>query len=337
MVEPVLNLGCAPKFYRINEDLTADLSDCAARLTDRTRVLLAVNYFGFPQDWAAIRAFCDANDILLIEDCAHSLYGESGGRPLGSNGDYAIASLTKFLPSWDGGAVVSRRFSDRLAGERLTGQGFAGEVKAVVDPLETAAGYGRLGPVRLAVGLGQGLKNALKAIRPAGVSACAEADREINPARRRSGARGEFASEWINTSATFATKVMARLAARRNIADKRRANFRRLVEGFAGRPGCHPLFTDVPDGIVPFMFPLWIDDLPRVFPTLEDRAVPMQRFGQFLWPDVDEATYPMSVSFSRYMIQLPCHQALDEAAIGWIVDQVLEAIRMAGDRRRESA
>jgi dTDP-4-amino-4,6-dideoxygalactose transaminase len=75
------------------------------------RAIVVVHYFGLPQPMTAIRRFCDERTITLIEDCAHALFGKADDQPVGSIGDYAIASLTKFLPTSDGGCLVGKRRS----------------------------------------------------------------------------------------------------------------------------------------------------------------------------------------------------------------------------------
>ena len=39
---------------------------------------------------AEVRAWCDAQSIALIEDCAHSFFGTAGNRPVGAWGDYGL-------------------------------------------------------------------------------------------------------------------------------------------------------------------------------------------------------------------------------------------------------
>ena len=80
------------------------------------------------------------------------------------------------------------------------------------------------------------------------------------------------------------------------------------------------------------MVPLWIDDLERAFPLLEDAAIPMLRFGQFLWPTVDENVCPISVAFSRQLVQIPCHQDLSDGDIDWIVEQVRDIVLSTSGR-----
>ena len=72
MVEPVLWNGGKPRFYRIREDTSLDLSDLEARVNPSCRAMIAPHYFGFHQDMEAIRQFCDRHQLVLIEDCAHA-------------------------------------------------------------------------------------------------------------------------------------------------------------------------------------------------------------------------------------------------------------------------
>src|SRR3990172_1308016 len=93
MVAPVLRLGAKPVFF----PLTAQGGPALDRLEhvglDGVRAILVAHYFGLPQPFAAVRAFCDAHGIALIEDCAHMFFGTVDGSPVGSWGDLAIASL----------------------------------------------------------------------------------------------------------------------------------------------------------------------------------------------------------------------------------------------------
>ena len=101
MVEPVQWASAAPVFYRIHPDTSVDLEHLQRLLTPLTRAVIVVHYFGFPQQLSSLRAFCDTHRLALIEDCAHAFFGEEAGRPLGSCGDYAIASAMKFFPIYE--------------------------------------------------------------------------------------------------------------------------------------------------------------------------------------------------------------------------------------------
>lgn len=136
MVPPVLWCGATPIFYRIGADASVDLDDVAAKTGPATRALMVTHYFGFPQDLAAIRAFCDARGLQLLEDCAHCFFGTHQGRPVGSWGDYAIASSMKFFPVYEGGCLVSARHRLDAVKLRPSGPGF--EAKAALATLENS-------------------------------------------------------------------------------------------------------------------------------------------------------------------------------------------------------
>lgn len=107
MVEPVIWTEAVPVFYRIHPDTSVDLDNIRQLLNEGARALMVTHYFGFPQDMAAIRQLCNEKGVILIEDCAHAFFGETNEQPIGTIGDYAIASASKFFPVYDGGLLAS--------------------------------------------------------------------------------------------------------------------------------------------------------------------------------------------------------------------------------------
>lgn len=67
------------------------------RLSERTRALLAYHQYGFPQDMDRIRDVAADRKCVLIEDCAHALAGQYKGAPLGTLGDFAVYSFSKYF------------------------------------------------------------------------------------------------------------------------------------------------------------------------------------------------------------------------------------------------
>ena len=320
MVEPLAWVGAEPTFYRVRDDLSVDLDDVAAKTDAATRVLLATHYFGFPQDLVTLRNFCDYQGLKLLEDCAHSFFGTYEGRPLGSYGDIAIASLTKFLPVPDGGCLISSR--DNMENVRLHGQSVVENIKGLWDCLEDAVYYKRLSPIAPFLALAKTTRSIARSLRPAGAADRRGSANSINPAYATSGIPGKFDARWIDVRASAVTRAIGHMTAGAMNVDRRRHNYWALLEGLAGLTGCRPIKSTLPEGVVPYMFPLWIDDLDRLFPRLEDAAVPMLRFGQFLWPEMAEDECPISAALSRHLIQLPCHQNLTDDEIRWVIEQV---------------
>ena len=323
MVAPLSMVGAEPVFYRLNPDLTIDLDDIAAKLGPRVRAVVAINYFGFPNRLVEIREFCDAHGLAFLEDCAHSLFGEYEGRPLGSFGHYAIASATKFFPVRDGGYLVSEAFPEKLASLELDGQLISTQLRQAIDTIEEATFYRRLSLFRPLFAIAKPLKALLRL--GIGLVRRTEAA-EFPPGSLHSGALDEFDAALINIRGTKISAAIGRSASRQRVAEQRRRHFETFLAAFSGHRGFRPLFEELPDSVVPFMFPLYVDDLETVFPQLEDLAIPMQRFGQFLWPDGDEQRCLVSMNYSQKLVQFPCHQELTDAEVRFIADSVLEVL-----------
>ncbi|MET7997560.1 aminotransferase class V-fold PLP-dependent enzyme [Amycolatopsis sp. NPDC005232] len=81
----------------------------AALVTDRTKVVAAVDYAGHPAELDALAEVAHNAGALLLEDAAHSVGGSWQGRPVGSLADLTTFSFfpTKNLTTAEGGAVVT--------------------------------------------------------------------------------------------------------------------------------------------------------------------------------------------------------------------------------------
>ncbi|MGZ4443629.1 MAG: DegT/DnrJ/EryC1/StrS family aminotransferase [Nocardioidaceae bacterium] len=86
-----------------------DPAAAEAALTDRTKVVAAVDYAGHPCDYDRLRAVADRVGARTLADAAHSLGGCRGGRPVGDLADVTTFSFfpTKNLTTAEGGAVVA--------------------------------------------------------------------------------------------------------------------------------------------------------------------------------------------------------------------------------------
>src|SRR6185295_16656482 len=67
VVEPILQYGCEVKFYNIGLDLRISLTELENKIDAKTRAVLAIHYFGFPQAISAIKNFCRERGLFLIE------------------------------------------------------------------------------------------------------------------------------------------------------------------------------------------------------------------------------------------------------------------------------
>lgn len=105
-VEAIEAYGGVPIFFRTRRDSSADFQDIEKRISRRSRAVLIVHYFGFPQDLSMARDLADRHKLFLIEDCAHVLPSTTGGSAMGVVGDAAVFSWRKFLPTLYGAELV---------------------------------------------------------------------------------------------------------------------------------------------------------------------------------------------------------------------------------------
>ena len=106
----VLYQGGIPVFADVRDDtLCVDPADIAAKLTPRTRAIVAVDYAGQPGDLDAIGAIARECRLALIEDAAHALGAEYRGRRVGAIADLTTFSFhpVKHVTTGEGGLVTT--------------------------------------------------------------------------------------------------------------------------------------------------------------------------------------------------------------------------------------
>lgn len=77
-------------------------------VTKKVKAVMAYHQYGFPQNMDEVGGFCSEHKLYLIEDCAHAYESYYKGRRLGTFGDAALLSFSKFLPSVLGGGLVTQ-------------------------------------------------------------------------------------------------------------------------------------------------------------------------------------------------------------------------------------
>jgi perosamine synthetase len=105
-----LYLGAKPVFADIDPDtLLVDPHSVEARLSPRTRAIVAVDYAGQACDYAALKVLADERGVPLIADACHALGGAYRGQPVGSLADLSTFSLhpVKPITTGEGGMITT--------------------------------------------------------------------------------------------------------------------------------------------------------------------------------------------------------------------------------------
>jgi len=107
---PLSQYGLKLKFVDVDrQTLNMDLEALAAAISDRTRLIVAVNLLGNPNDFAAIRALIAGRNILLMEDNCEALGAEYEGRKAGTFGIVGTHStfFSHHISTMEGGVIVT--------------------------------------------------------------------------------------------------------------------------------------------------------------------------------------------------------------------------------------
>lgn len=101
--------GAKPIFIDVNVDtLNMDISDIKKKMTEQTKVIIPTHYYGCPcGNLEQIIRFGRENNIIVLEDCAHSLGAEYKNKKVGRFGNLSIFSLTKNTLNFQGGIIVT--------------------------------------------------------------------------------------------------------------------------------------------------------------------------------------------------------------------------------------
>jgi perosamine synthetase len=106
----VLYQGGTPVFADVEpHTLLLDPREVAAKITPRTKAVVAVDYAGQPCDYVALRDIAEQHGMRLIADACHALGASCRGQPVGSLADLTVFSFhpVKHITTGEGGMVVT--------------------------------------------------------------------------------------------------------------------------------------------------------------------------------------------------------------------------------------
>lgn len=120
--------GLRPVFADVNRTTATLDADAVERaITSRTTAIVAVHTFGNPAEIDRLKAVADRHGLKLIFDAAHGFGTHFQGRPVGSQGDAQVFSLspTKLLVACEGGIVATN--DDHLAHQVRLGREYGND------------------------------------------------------------------------------------------------------------------------------------------------------------------------------------------------------------------
>lgn len=105
----VIHADCVPVLCEVGQNYRIDLTDFEARLDDNISAVIVSHMRGHTSDMDGIMALCDARDIPVVEDAAHSLGTTWKGQKIGTIGRVGCFSFQsyKLINAGEGGILVT--------------------------------------------------------------------------------------------------------------------------------------------------------------------------------------------------------------------------------------
>ncbi|APJ04597.1 DegT/DnrJ/EryC1/StrS family aminotransferase [Silvanigrella aquatica] len=104
ILSSIHSMSAIPSFYHVNESL--EMLEEPENLPN-AKAIIAVNFFGFPQNLDKFKKYCSLSNAYLIEDNAHGfLSKDSKNEFLGKRGDVGLYSIRKTLAIPNGAALL---------------------------------------------------------------------------------------------------------------------------------------------------------------------------------------------------------------------------------------
>ena len=271
LLAPIHAVGAIPIFYAVDRQLRpVDFP-----IAKNVRAVLAVNYFGFPQNLEPFRSYCLHHDAALIEDNAHGfLSQDSTGTSLGERGDLGIFSLRKTFLLPDGAALSVNKpdWQSRLETQLPCREEF--------------------------LPLGYWARHELSKLqRRTGLPAMAMAQKTIRKIRRfRTGQEipipdpdSEHEMPANPAPHCRSLSMLSRLDLATEGA-RRRALYEKMHELLA-EVGIEPIFGNLPEGVVPYGYPFYADRTGVDSVNVMSRTLGMDCIN---WPDLPGAVEPVA-------------------------------------------
>ena len=142
----VIWAGATPIYADIDETFNLDPKDFEKKITGKTKAIIVQHTFGIPANMEAIFSIARKYNLIVIEDCAHSLGSVYKGKKIGTFGDCAFFSFgrDKIVSSVFGGmATIRNGHTKQITAlkafhKKLTTPSFGWIIRQILHPLAFA-------------------------------------------------------------------------------------------------------------------------------------------------------------------------------------------------------
>ena len=316
-VDALLAAGAHPAFYAVGTRWTVDVEELERRIGPRTRAIVLTHFAGFPGPVGPLRDLADRHGLVLIEDCAQALLSVDGESPLGSTGDAAVFSLRKTLPVPHGGALV-------FNGQR----GY--QLPSLLRPAA--------GPTLRGLWARMLLRGEFLLPSPGGALrrlgrwfSCRFRTGPPSATERSRRTR----RDQLELGASPLVERIARAHALARVVERRRRNFFHLLGALRGVAPA--LVSELPPGVCPLFYPLWVPDPDEALARLRAENVEANGGWRSFHPRCDGGEFPEASRLRAHVVELPCHQDLGPTHVAHVARAALRALRQDRTRHPRAA
>ena len=287
VLAPFLKAGYQLKFYGVSRDMSPVFDET---VLDDISVLNLCGYYGFCNyDRDFIRK-CSERGIVIIEDATHSIFSDDGVDPYS---DYVVGSLRKWIGVSAGGFAIKRKGRFTLP---------------VKEPDRTHLT----------------LRARLMEGSSPGMSYCGGHPRD-ETLQQLSDAFWE-AEMWLRRifdsygSDDTSVDIIRRYDFNR-LKERRRANYRYLLDHMPDHPQLTVVFPRLPEGTVPSHFTVYAADRDMVQKYLAGHGIKSTTY----WPQgpmVDTEGFADADYIYSHVLSIPCDQRFDAEDMEYICRQI---------------
>jgi perosamine synthetase len=310
-IEPFIWLDYQVVFYRVNNDLSANIKHVQQLLAqyDVSHSLL-IRFFGFDQTCQPFKDLMQQNNITIIEDCAHSIYQFlRASRQTAKPSDAVICSINKMLPTIDGGLLHFNKHSSEYASKPFSHQ--LQRVKLWSEIKAFAYSVGIMTWLNQWRGLRQCKAPANAAVKSA--KAAIKTEQSANSATR---CYRYFKPDLMTQDCFSHTKACLFYSKLDQIKQQRRKNFIYLQQQLADCQSGHVLFDDLGSEDVPYILPFLLKD------SASFQQIRMHGIQSLRWEEIAQSHCSVSLHYRTHLVQIPCHQHLTQMNLDTIIQQI---------------
>lgn len=237
------------------------------------KAVIAVNYFGLPQNIAPFEAYKQRTGAVLIEDNAHGfLSRDSHGQLLGTRGDIGLLSIRKSIPIYNGGAL-------------LLNKKFIG-IKDITQQTQFA-------PTGLKYNLKNSLRQVVPLIGPENIQRMTTGIRKLRKLRYGYEINlGDYSDEYSipgSETPVAVDRFVQRLDLEKLVLH--RVELYKLLQSYLKPYGAKAVIDSLPKNCVPYVFPFYSEPSKIGAITEALRSVGLECFA---WPSLPKKILPVA-------------------------------------------